>query len=406
METEDEQVQRAMAMSMADSRTLSDQEIGVLENKGFGPATREHYETEKWALTVTGPQTQEIVLDPDPLDRIRSKGAPAFLKPSPAGHRLPALLKILHSIPMAREALLNRAHTLSDYGGQKEWWAGTAVQPMGVSALRPEESDVNSDIIYEVQRIMGFLDITNRAYGSTDVLEKLESMGSAHNDKIRDFYAVWHNATVSFVPDAPKAEMFQSVGRKVSTENPQSERFYSLFARVDDEISGKILTLYDLLDHMLWSDNQDDEQTFLEKVGDVFTLEVCNQVVGIPGLGIEIPATWYADRYLPSSTKQVKDMILHKAQICKEMEAHEKAQTQLRQYPNSLTGPNFQAAELLMKATKYFGETVEHHGVIKTYPRASLHFKNAAPSWEGLNKIAQELNILSDSISSRIQGKP
>lgn len=406
METEDEQVKRAMAMSMSDSQTLPDQETGVLENKAFGPATREHYDTEKWAMTLTGPHTQEIILDPDPADRTRPEGAPAFLKPSSTGHRLPALLKILHAIPMAREALLNRTHVLSDYGYEKDWWAGTAIQSFRTVALDLEGNQIDNDeMIHEVQRLMGFLDETERAYGSTDVLVKPEVMGENQNNKITNFYAAWHDATLCSVLDAPLAGIFTSVGNKVSTENSQSERFYSLMARVDDEISGKGLTLYDVLDHMLWSDNQDDEETFLGKVGDVFTLEVCNQVTSVPGLGIEVPAIWYADRYLPSSTKQVKDMLSRKAGVCAELDCQEKALAGVTQYSNAQTGASIEATDLLAKAARYFEETVEHKKTIGNFSGSTARFQNAASASSGPDGMVQELKVLSEDISSKLQGE-
>ena len=405
MESEDEQVKRAMAMSMGDSQTLPDQETGVLGGQAFGPATRDHYESDKWAVTISGPQTQEIILNPEPADRKRPKGAPAFLKPSPTGHRLPALLKILHAIPMAREALLNRTHVLPDYGHDRDWWDGTAIKFLKIVNLDLQGRQVNNDdIIYESQRLMAFLDETERAYGSADVLSKTDVMGGLHSEKAKDFYTVWHDATIHSVPDAQLLDVFTSIGRKVSSENPQSETFYWLTARVDDEIPGNGLTLYEVLDNVLWGDTREDEETFFEKIGDVFTLEICNLVPNSSGLGIDIPAVWYADRYLPSSTKQAKDMLNRKAKVAAELDAQKLVQEQITQFSNPLNGTKIDAAHLLSTAITYFDQTAEYQEASKDYPEISQGPEDSVPTSNNPSKIAQDLRALSETISCRMRG--
>ena len=405
IQSEDEQVKRAMAMSMGDSQILPEQETGVLEHTSFGPATRDHYEMEKWAMTISGPQPQEILLNPEPADRRRPKGAPAFFKPSPAAHRLPALLKILHAIPLAKEALLNRAHTLPDYGSERDWWDGTASKYLRIINLDLEDRQANSDdVIYESQRLMAFLDGTERAYGSTDVLAEAVVTEESHNDKVLDFYRKWYSATIRSAPDAPLVDIFTSVGTKASLENPRSETFSCLVARVDDKISGKGLTLYDLLDHILWSDNQEGEETFLEKVGDVFTVEVCNLVDNTPGLGIEIPMTWYSDRYLPTSTKQFTDMMARKARVRYERDAQERAQADMTHYSSGLNGTKIDGISLLSQAIKYFQQSAKYRDASENCGGDLSGSKTSAQHWDDPDKIAQDLKSLDESILTKIAG--
>ena len=404
MQSEDEQMRRVMAISMSDSQNIASQEMGVLTHKSFGPATREHYETEKWAMTVTGPQTQEILLNPEPADRKRPNGAPAFLKPSPAGQRLPALLKILHAIPMAREALLNRTCTIPDYGHEKDWWDGTAIKSLRIINLDLEGRQVNTDeIVHESQRLMAFLDATERAYGSTEVLARLDVIGDPHNDKIIDFYTGWYDATFHSVPDAPLLDIFASIGTKTSKENPQSETFCCLVARVDDEISGKGLTLYEVLDHTLWSDHRDDEETFFEKVGDIFTLEVSNLVPKNPGLGVEVPATWYADRYLPSSTKQAQDMLYRKAKVCAERDAREKAQANMTNYTSVQNTASIDASQLLSRATAYLEQTANYQDAVGNLSDTIMDLEDDANGSKHHDELAQELRALSEKLSQKME---
>ncbi|KAL6712782.1 hypothetical protein ACLMJK_009623 [Lecanora helva] len=401
VESEDEEMKRAMAMSMEDSQTMPNRETGSMEHQPFGPAIRDHYDENEWALTVTGPQTQEIILDPDPADRKRPTSAPAFLKPSLAGHRLPALLTILHAIPMARAALLSKTHTLADYGFDRDWWTGTPIKFLKIVDLNIQGQPVHTDdIIHEIQRLMAFLDETDRAYGSADALANGKFMGDADNDKVKNFFTAWHDATVDSVLLMPLVNTFTSVGTKVSTTNPQSEKFYCLTTVVDNEISGKGLTLYDVLDRLLWSDLREDEETFLEQVGDVFTLDVRNQVAGNSGLGIEIPAIWYADRYLPSCTKQAKDMLSRKANVAAELAAQKTAHEEITQTSNSKTGEKIDATNLFLAAKTYFEQTAKHQMALQD-SETLRDLRDIFPVIESPGTTAQELENLCESISER-----
>lgn len=405
MDSEDDQLNKAIAMSMSDSQTLPSQETGVHDFKAFGPATREHYETEKWAMTIAGPHTQEILLNPEPLDRKRSTNVPAFFKPSPSGHRLPALLKILHAIPMAREALLNRDIMLPDYGHDKDWWDGSAIKFLRIVNLDLDGRQVNNDdVIHETQRLMAFLDETERAYGSTDVLADIEDTGDFMNDKTVDFFQRWWKATSRSAPDAPLTNTFRSTGTKISPEVPQSEDFYCLVAKIDDEISGKGLTLYDALDHILWADKQEYEEVFLENVANVFTLEVGNQVAGGAGLGIEIPATWYADRYQPSSTKQVSDMLARKAKVHTELESQQKAHKSMTQCLHATDGTSIDATRLLSKATAYFEQTAAYRNATKEHSTSDRIAEDLDSDSAIPGQIAEGLRALTERISQKLKG--
>ena len=118
-------------MSLDQNQIPPGQEMGVTyqnSNQQFRPATQDYYEQDKWAMTISESRTQEIILNPEAPDRRRRPGTPAFFKPSSSTRTLPALMKILHEIPMGREALLNRSVTLPDYGRESDWWDGTPVQ--------------------------------------------------------------------------------------------------------------------------------------------------------------------------------------------------------------------------------------------------------------------------------------
>ena len=88
--------------------TCKDPQFGPLFMFQLKSSSKPLSNAQKWTMTLHGTFAQEIIAKPDPPDRQRAPGSPAFFKPCRGGDRLPALIKILHSIPMGREALLCR----------------------------------------------------------------------------------------------------------------------------------------------------------------------------------------------------------------------------------------------------------------------------------------------------------
>lgn len=123
-EQEERELQEAVAMSL--NQNLGHQEMGITSSNqsNFGKATRDHYDEGAWAMTLFNSSAQEIIISPDPADRRRVADEPAFLRPSQDNLYLGGLLTILHSIPLAREALLLRNKVLPKYGHDRS--GGTA----------------------------------------------------------------------------------------------------------------------------------------------------------------------------------------------------------------------------------------------------------------------------------------
>ncbi len=404
MDSEDEQMKQAVALSLGNR---PDPQVGFSEPETFGPANRAHYETAKWAMTVAGPQAEEIHLNPEPVDRKRPEGSPAFLKPSAAGHRLPALLKILHAIPMAREALLNRSYMLPDYGHDKDWWDGTAIRHLRIVNLDLEGKQVtDDDIVYETQRLMAFLDDTKRAYGNADVLANMNKMSRYNNDKIEDFLNEWHHATARSVPNAPLVNIFNTEGTKTSREESETRTVSQAIVKqfVDEQVSGKGGTLYDVLDYNLWADNKEDEETCLEKVGEVLSFEIHNQVASVAGLGVEIPPTWFADRYLRSSTKQIKHMLSRRRKVEADLDCQEKAQAAITKCSRPRDGEAVDAAHLLLKATAYFEQTSAYRDIIQQRSGPVDSYQGPDESSSGPKSVAAELKTLAERISQKLKG--
>lgn len=144
-------------------------------NPNFLPAQEnKDYDPRQWALTTTE-TTHEITREPPPEDRKRLPGCPAFLKPSFASNNLSSALTILHSVPRARSALLCRDHVLPDYGRNSRWWNGEKIRSSRIIDIENERLGFGEaeEEMSEVQRLIAFLDSTDRAYGSVDVLSDM-----------------------------------------------------------------------------------------------------------------------------------------------------------------------------------------------------------------------------------------
>ena len=407
-EREDEQLSQAMAMSMNNSQILPGQETGTVDQARptFGPATREHYDENEWAMVYPTAQTQEILLNSEPGDRKRQPNTPAFFKTPSTGHCLSALIKILHAIPIAREALLNRTKTLQDYGHEKNWWDGTPVKVLRIVNMDDDGRKVNEDeIIHEAQRLMAFLDKTDRAYGSTNVLAGVEGVGLQNGSKASDFMSVWQAAAAR--SGSPLANTFESVGTKLDLNDPEyarTENFCHLSVRVDNEISGKGRTLYEALDYMLWVDAKENDEIYLEKIADVFTVEVINHVDSVLGLGIEIPSVWYADRYLPSNTQKAKDMLARKAAVAAQLQNEEKLRMYFSKFQRLGGGAQVDVAKLLARATAYFEREQAYQDAAKELPLTEQRSQELLGQDQAhTDPVGRELRLVTARITDKLK---
>ncbi|KAK8221176.1 hypothetical protein IWZ01DRAFT_490039 [Phyllosticta capitalensis] len=291
----------------------ANQESGVVGGAGvqFGPATREYYESNQWAMTTVSNASP----DPPPDQRRRNQGEPAFLKPSQTLDYLPALLTILANIPMARNALLMKSHILSNYGENSSWWSGNAAALSG-NVVNGQPSPGPSDrLIHEAQRIIAFLDATERAYGSAEGFIQLEwfvhsTWANEEKDAIK-FLGSWLAAAERLEPSDGFSELFKTTAHQVQNGNSKYPNIWCLTPVLDNGGSGPCLSLYDVLDDTIWSDDPDgtkDVDAAIDRVAEVLVIIVKQPDVSANGLNMTIPESWYADRYLTAYESKSKQM--------------------------------------------------------------------------------------------------
>lgn len=320
---DDTELRRAIEESRV-SAGLAPQESGVISTDriAFGPATRSQYEEKEWGMVTIGKSSaQEILLDPEPAARKRDFNVPAFLKPSVDNNRLGALLTIYHEIPLLREVFMNRSDVLQNYGFDNEWWSGKAIELPVILGLEPDE---RQELIYEIQRLMAFLDKTDRSYGSADALANLRAVKKMQRYNLQKFgnsqdleaavLRAWKK--VFDTRETGQVSKLFSVGVDSERRNEVTD-FVILDLPLPAKASG-LETFYDIADEALWgnmpqTDTDIANCAYLEHIADIITFRL-NEDNG-PAENIEIPAVWYPDRYLKSGRQAALGMRVQKTEI-------------------------------------------------------------------------------------------
>ncbi|KAJ5322709.1 hypothetical protein N7452_010998 [Penicillium brevicompactum] len=398
-EREEKELQRAVAMSLGSD--MGQQETGVTSNNQsqLSKATRDHYEENAWAMTLFN--TEEVMASPDPEDRVRVEGEPAFIRPNADDVYLGGFLTILHNIPRAREALLLRNKLLFDYGHEPQWWNGHAINlPKIVTINDGTESDNDwDDIIYESQRLMALMDTSKRAFGSSESLAKIKSMSQMATDSedaVTRFMEAWNGAAMQADPENPLTTMFTSHAYKKELfsefDEPERKELFTFEPNVEKD-HGQ--TLYEVLDSALWSDSPGEEldETWLEYVADVLVFKLDAHQKPNP-VDVEVPLNFYPDRYLSSCQHIAREFRLKRLEIQGEI-------LKLEQLMKGYTFPEgsssiFTAKEILEKAAASLSTPASE-------PLSDSAVSDAANL--ETTQITEELKRIANKIDVRLKGK-
>lgn len=337
-------MRQALAMSL--NQELPGQETGVTvaANTQLSRANRDYYDENEWGMTLFNETPQDAIISPDPEDRKRVKDEPAFIRPSEQYKQLASLMTILHAIPIAREALLLRDRILPSYGYDKQWWNGQSISTpeMVTDDNKCGESRNQDELLSEAQRLMAFLDSTERAFGSADSLSNItwNRASSSNLDRgASEFMENWHISAVNATPNNQLATVFSSLAYKkplVDSEDPIEK----LFVVFDSDIHDGGYTLYEALDATLWPDVDDEfDDVWIDRVGDVFAMKLSRSYSQEP-VDVKIPAVWYPDRYLDSCKETALEFRKRKLETLKEISRLDSLKNR---FTNSWAGLNSQA---------------------------------------------------------------
>ncbi|MCJ1313804.1 hypothetical protein MMC25_007484 [Agyrium rufum] len=363
-EQEDADMKQAMAMSM--SQTLpTEQETGVTDSSGahFAPATKSHYDPSTWGMTVTGARTTEIFQNPDPEYRRREAGRPAFIKPAISRDYLPALITILHAIPLTREALLLRESIAPDYGENQDWWDGMAID-MPITIRLDEDSPTQEikdfEVVREAQRLMAFLDDTERAYGSSEALANQEYI-HRETDSLPTFLELWRLQAGLLQNDSEYEGPFLSQAMMDGQPKPFEILELSDYSNI---LTRQSYTLYDCLDDNLWNPYTVEEgsRVFFTACADVLIMRIPGKGQYPHDQGVKVPAIFYPDRYLEDNVESTKEMRVAKAKLIKTIKDVGTSISQLCNFAHP-DGKEYDAGQLLQVVQSYLRpETLDNEG--------------------------------------------
>ncbi|KAM4056354.1 ubiquitin interaction domain-containing protein [Hirsutella rhossiliensis] len=307
---EDQDMQRALRESAQEAGIpLPQQESGVLDSAtsvpSFGPANRSDYDQDSWAVV---PSESKIATAPAPETRKRAPGAPAFLVSglSSAGeHCLGGLLTILHGIPLSRNILLGTGKPAESYGFNSEWWKGQEILPPHVlnrlqsgAIAWGERHGAAPSSEEEIHRLMAFLDSTERSYGAVSVLTDLIPFSSVGPEK-RLFEHLVQRRGELMMPLTQVATLTHVLG---DDEGEEEARFGLLEVEHVRTDYANIKTLYESLDHIMWSDvlswsemHEGSKMAMFKDMGDVMVIKISGDG---PEDAIDIPEELYPEKYL------------------------------------------------------------------------------------------------------------
>ncbi|KAI4945806.1 hypothetical protein J4E91_007720 [Alternaria rosae] len=333
--------------------SIEGQEMGVTGSSNFRPATGDNYDTSQWALV---PTTTEIIADPIPSQRKREEGQPAILKPSPTFNYLPNLIPILHSIPLFRNALLCPGVLQNDYWQGDNWWKGNPTATARIFEDGTGRSEAhNLEILHETQRLMAFLDNTDRIYGSVNGLLESEawreqqSVVEDPDDDLLKFLVMWGFAFQSQVPNADLNGHLKSTFDVAGT----AQECFVLDAAVTRDKLRPDFNLYDVLDDSLFASA--GASAHIREASNVLILRLTSSNTEASDLGCRIPATLYIDRYLEKN-KHVIDSMYSDITQHEEQLVSFKAQVEKLKYytPKKAGAKKFESLQLLKTSMTAF----------------------------------------------------
>lgn len=269
--------------------------------------------------------------------RKRQPGTPAFIRQT-KDCRLGSLLSIYHKIPLVRNILLSYPSPARTYGHNSEWWKGQPILKPEVLAAMMRGESVSADdsrpaFNEEIHRLMAFLDQTDRSYGTVDALAETSPIdpsggqntwGVDYENKFLDHLIEESQSSPEF-DVTPMVNIGQQVGPTTSSftneysddsESLESEQSSVSFALLDIGLTQDqwswVNTLYDALDELLWTNALSTEQASSENGSTTAVLVRPAEVITMRfnGFGVhrpcEIPATFYADRYMETNQDQAR----------------------------------------------------------------------------------------------------
>lgn len=307
-------------------------------------------------------------------------------------------MTIYHEIPLLREVFLNRGVTQANYGHDNEWWAGKAIEVPYLSGSEPDERE---ELTYELQRLMAFLDKTDRSYGSTDALANLSAVKKWQRRRNMEIEAAVLNAWKGGIETRETGQVSKVFSIGVAGEDREDKNDVTEFAILDIPFPPKNSsheTLYDIADAVLWpypdSDTDISSSSYLEHIADVIVFRLEGDE---SHKNIEVPAVWYPDRYLKSGRQAALDMRLRRREIEENLE-------RIALLQDGLTHVSVKGGEKHINVQSLFKAALQHDVRQINDDSGHSHSSEDAPMPVKPSKLSAELQMIVASIDRKLLG--
>lgn len=202
----------------------------------------------------------------------------------------------------------------------EDWWRGNPTDTGRIFDDSIGRSEAHGlEIIHEAQRLMAFLDNTDRIYGSVSALLQTEAWTENQSavedpdDDLLKFLVIWGFAVQSHVPNVELNGLLRSTVNVAGT----TQESFALDTTVTRDQSRPDFSLYDVLDDTLFSSAVGSAH--IRDASKVLIIRLTSSNTEASDLGCRIPATLYIDRYLEKNKHVIDgmygDIKHHEAQL-------------------------------------------------------------------------------------------
>jgi hypothetical protein len=162
--------------------------------------------------------------------------------------------------------------------------------------------------------------------------------------------------------DQSEPDIFQTVmvANEVKNGGVKDEA-RDIIYRLDLELSTSEpkTTLYQAIDNLLWANDPKgdaEDEYYIDKVAPVLVMRVQNQHTAndAKGLGLQVPASFYADRYLKENYQLLREMRQSKEEVRQRIERIETRKKKLSQTPHP------KDPTTMLEREQLFDKTVEY----------------------------------------------
>lgn len=261
-----------------------------------------------------------------------------------------------------------------DYGFDQEWWHGHPIaMPKIVStadqAPAQPEDDRHNELVMEMQRLMAFLDSSDRAYATIGALTQTEAIkdnqGFSAGSLLELLLNSWRTAALQCIEDgvscpydtasmkAAFERLFTSIVNTDDSEGMDNRHLGLVDLKVDTDPDKVGLTpLSELIGGHLWK-NDVDINNYIETPADVLVMRINQEKAGC-NLGVDVPQEFHLDKFLKENIDVTQQLRRQMAQARARVDKIAQIEQKLSSWVLPTTGKRVDAKQMLKHTIGHF----------------------------------------------------